>query len=138
MITSIADAVTAWLNAGTYSRAFTAARTHNPRVKLEELTALRVSVTPRSQEIVNLSRDSGMWNIVIDIGVQEPVEGDAGVDATLQIVEEIIDRMRAAQLPEFPSALYAALANDPVIHFPDLDEKGVATSVVTLTYRVKR
>ncbi|QOJ18476.1 MAG: hypothetical protein HRU76_13140 [Phycisphaeraceae bacterium] len=141
-IAAIADAVAAHINAGTYSRPVSAKRMYQPAFTLEDLKDLRVSVVPRTVGISAASRDSSTFECIIDVGVQQklpaPHEGEqAEIDALLDLVEEIADRLRLARLPGAPEAAWAGIAHEPVVASESLEQHLVFTSVLSVTYRVR-
>ena len=137
-IVAIADAVAAALNAGTFSVPVEAVRMFQPVFTLEELQALRVSVVPRSTGITTASRDSSVFECQIDVGVQKKVSGDAEIDGLLGLIDEIADHLRLKRLPGFADAAWAGIAHDPVVSSEALAEHRTLTSVLTVTYRVRR
>ncbi|MBX3384528.1 MAG: hypothetical protein KF864_13580 [Phycisphaeraceae bacterium] len=140
-LVGVADAVAAHINAGTYSRPVTAERTYQPAFTLEDLKDLRVSVVPRTFGISAASRDSSIVECVIDVGVQQklPAEGEqAEIDALLDLVEEIADHVRLTRLPGAPEAAWVGIAHEPVVSSESLEQHRVFTSVLSVTYRVRR
>ncbi len=137
-IVAIADAVAASLNAGTFSQPFSAQRLFQPAFTLEELADLKVSVVPRSTAISVSSRDAGQFDHAIDVGVQKKVADDSEIDGLLDLVEEIADHLRLKRLPEFPEAAWLGIAHEPVVSSEALNEHRAFTSVLTVTYRVRR
>jgi len=140
-ITAIADAVAAHINAGTYSRPVIAERLYQPAFTLEDLKDLRVSVVPRTVGISAASRDSSIVECVIDVGVQQklPSENEeVEIDALLDLAEEIADRLRLTRLPGAPEAAWAGIAHEPVVSSESLEQHRVFTSVLSVTYRVRR
>ncbi len=138
VITDIADAVAASLNAATFSEEFTAERLHQPSFDLPELQTLRVSVVPKSVEIRNGTRQHSFFDCAVDVGIQQKVDNDARVDALLVLAEEIIDHLRLKRLTDYPQAAWMAIGHDPVVSSEHLDQHRQLTSVLTVTYRVKR
>lgn len=138
VIVQLADAVTASLNAGTFSLEFTAQRLHQPSFDLADLATLRVSVVPRSQMITNAARLSSYFDCAIDIGVQKKIADDAEVDALLDLVEEIADHLRHKRLDDYPDAAWLSIEHDPVVASEHLDQNRQLTSILTATFRVKR
>jgi hypothetical protein len=141
IIANIADAVAAHINAGTYTRPVTAARVYQPAFTLEDLKDLRVSVVPRTTAISAASRDSSIFECVIDVGVQQklpPKNEQAEIDALLDLAEEIADRLRLTRLPGAPEAAWAGIAHEPVVSSEALEQHRVFTSVLSVTYRVRR
>ncbi|HMN39622.1 MAG TPA: hypothetical protein PKE29_02180 [Phycisphaerales bacterium] len=140
-IAAIADAVAAHINAGTFSQPVNAARMYQPAFTLEDLAELRVSVVPRTVGISAASRDSSVFECVIDVGVQKklPADGaDGEIDALLDLVEEITDHLRLKRLPDAPEAAWAGIAHEPVVSSESLEQHRVFTSVLSVTYRVRR
>lgn len=140
-VAAIADAVAAHINAGTFSQPVNAARMFQPAFTLEDLAELRVSVVPRTVDIAAASRDSSVFECVVDVGVQKklPAEGaDSEIDALLDLVEEITDHLRLKRLPNAPEAAWAGIAHEPVVSSESLEQHRVFTSVLSVTYRVRR
>ena len=140
-IAAIADAVAAHINAGTYSRPVNAVRMYQPAFTLEDLKDLCVSVVPRTVGIAAASRDSSVFECVIDVGVQQklpPENEQAEIDALLDLAEEIADRLRLTRLPGAPEAAWAGIAHEPVVASESLEQHRVFTSVLSVTYRVRR
>ncbi len=140
-IAAVADAVAAHINAGTYSRPVSAERMYQPAFTLEDLKDLRVSVVPRTVGISAASRDSSIVECVIDVGVQQklpPANEQAEIDALLELVERIADRLRLTRLPGAPEAAWAGLTHEPVVSSESLEQHRVFTSVLSVTYRVRR
>lgn len=141
-ITSIADAVTDRLNAGSFSQSFTAERHYQPQFDLAELETLKVSVVPRSLTVSGSSRRQSQYDALVDIGVQKRLSADgdekAQVDALLDLVEEIADHLRFERLPGLPEAVWVGLAHEPVVAAEHLEQHRQFTSLLTATYRVLR
>ena len=140
-IAAIADAVVAHINAGTFSQPVSAVRMYQPAFTLEDLADLLVSVVPRTTAIAAASRDSSVFECVIDVGVQKKLPADstdAAIDALLDLVEEITDHLRLKRLPGAPEAAWAGIAHEPVVAGESLEQHRVFTSVLSVTYRVRR
>lgn len=142
-ITTIADAVVARLNAGSFSENFTAERHYQPSFDLTDLETLRVSVVPRSLAILGASRRQSQYDAQIDIGIQkrlsaEPSDDQAEIDALLTLAEEIADYLRFERLAEAPEAVWVALAQEPVVATEHLEQHRQFTTILTVTYRVLR
>ncbi|MCK6458217.1 MAG: hypothetical protein L6Q92_17020 [Phycisphaerae bacterium] len=137
-ILDIADAVTSSLNAGPFDPPLNAERRYQPAFDLADLAALKVSVVPKSVTISNATRESGYFDCAIDIGVQKKIADDAEIDALVDLVEQIADHLRQKRLDSFPDAAFVSIANEPVFAPEHLDQQRVFTSVLTVTYRVRR
>jgi len=138
VITEVADAVTASLNAGEFSQEFTAERLHQPSFDLSDLQTLRVSIVPKSVTITNATRQHSYFDCAIDVGVQKKVSDDGEVDALLDLAQEIADHMRMKRLADYPQAGWLAISHQPVVASEHLDQNRQLTSILTVTYRVKR
>ena len=140
-ISTLADAVAEHINAGTYAQPVSAVRTYQPAFTLEELGELRVSVVPRTTTVSAASRESSTYEHVLDVGVQKklPAEDDqAAIDELLELTEAIGDRLRHTRLAGFHEAAWAGLALEPVVSSESLEQHRVFTSVLSVTYRVRR
>lgn len=140
-IAAIADAVAAHINAGTFSQPVSAVRMYQPAFTLEDLAELRVSVVPRTVGIAAASRDSSTFECVVDVGVQKklPAEDEqAAIDGLLDLVEELTDHLRLKRLPDATDAAWAGIAHEPVVSSESLEQHRVFTSVLSVTYRVRR
>lgn len=137
-ILDIADAVTSSLNAGPFNPALSAERRYQPAFDLADLAALKVSVVPKSVTISNATRESGYFDCAIDIGVQKKIAEDSELDGLVGLVEQIADHLRQKRLDDAPEAAFVSIANEPVFAPEHLDQQRVFTSVLTVTYRVRR
>lgn len=140
-ISTLADAVAEHINAGTFAQPVSAVRTYQPAFTLEELSELRVSVVPRTTTVTAASRESSTYEHVLDVGVQKklPAEDDqAAIDELLELTEAIGNRLRHTRLAGFPEAAWAGLAHEPVVSSESLEQHRVFTSVLSVTYRVRR
>jgi hypothetical protein len=140
VILDIADAVVASLNAGAFALEFEAARKYQPVFELQDMQTLHVSVVPKSLAITTAARDSGFFDVAIDIGVQKKVNADesAELDALMNLVEQIADHLRMKRLDDAPNAAWLGVANEPVFAPEHLEQWRQFTSVLTVTYRVRR
>jgi len=139
-INEIADAIVASLNAGSFSMQFQAERCCQPVHELSQLQALKVSVVPKSLTATAATRLDGFFDCAIDIGIQHKVDADdqEALDGLMHLVEEIGDHLRFRKLDAFPNAAWLAVENDPIFAPDHLEKERVFTSVLTVTYRVRR
>lgn len=140
-IVAIADALAAHINAGSFGQPVNAVRMFQPAFTLEDLKDLRVSVVPRTTAIAAATRDSSTFECVVDVGVQKklPAEGEqAEIDGLLDLVEAIADHVRLKRLPDAPDAAWVGIAHEPVVSSESLEQHRVFTSVLSVTYRVRR
>lgn len=138
-IIAIADAVTAELNATSFSKPLTAVRHYEPTFELSAMSTLRVSVVPRSQTSKTLDRNRDSFDFEIDVAVQKKTDPTlANLDELMELVEEIADHLRLNPLSTLPDVRCMEVANAPVYALEHLQEFRQFTSVITLTYRKYR
>lgn len=138
-IVAIADAVTAELNATSFSQSFSAARHYEPTFELSAMATLRVSVVPRGMTSKTLDRNRDSFDYAIDVAVQQKTEPTlVNLDALMLLVEEIADHFRTHPLSSLPEARCVEVANSPIYASEHLQEFRQFTSVLTLTYRIWR
>lgn len=139
-IIAVADAIVAKLQAGTFSQPCEIARGYRPVVELPDLATAKVTVVPKSLSISAATRTDGFYDCAIDVGVQRKVNPDdpAELDALMTLVEEIGDHLRGQRLDGFAAAVWLALENEPVFAPEHLEQHRQFTSVLTVTYRVRR
>jgi hypothetical protein len=137
---ALADAIVASLNSGPFSLPFEAVRGYRPVVDLQTLQAVKVTVIPKSLAITAATRADGFYDCAIDVGVQQKVDVDdpAALDELMKLVEELGDHLRYRKLEGFTVAAWLALENDPVFAPEHLEQHRQFTSVLTVTYRVRR
>lgn len=140
ILIALADAIVASLSAGTFSVPFQAERGYRPVVELPDLETVKVTVIPKSLTITAASRVDSFYDCAVDIGVQRKVNVDepAELDALMKLVEEIGDHLRGRRLEGAPDAAWLTLENDPVFAPEHLTEHRQFTSLLTVTYRVRR
>lgn len=138
-IIAIADAVTAELNATSFSKPLTAVRHYEPTFELSAMSTLRVSVVPRSLTSKTLDRSRDSFDFEIDVAVQKKTDPTlANLDELMELVEEIADHLRLNPLSTLPDVRCMEVANAPVYALEHLQEFRQFTSVITLTYRKYR
>ena len=139
-IVDIADAVVGAIQAGSYGELVTVERTYRPAFELADLTQVHITVVPRSVSITTATRDSGYFDCAIDVGVQKKVNADQAedIDALMTLVEQIADQLRMKRLDDAPAAAWVSIENEPAFASEHLDQQRVFTSVLTVTYRVRR
>ncbi|MEO1535558.1 MAG: hypothetical protein AAFS11_08365, partial [Planctomycetota bacterium] len=117
-----------------------AVRAYRPSYDLEQLGELRVSVVPRSVTTANLARQQSQVDCTVDVGLQQRVDAgdDARLDALLDLAEQIGDHLRHKRLPGYPQAAWLSIEHEPVVAAEHLDERSSLTTVLSVTYRVRR
>ena len=139
LLLEIADTVTADLNAGGFSRSFTAVRRLLPRRELTELgTDVLVTVVPKSIEVATASRAHNQHDCQVDIAVQRKVASaeDEALDWLMELTQQIADHFRLRTLDSFPAACWIK-TEYPAVYAPEhLENHLVFTGLVTLTFRL--
>ncbi len=138
-VTEIADAVAASLNAGSFSQTFDAQRAYQPVYELPDLQALKVSVVPRSLRIERSDRSGHYFEVAVNVAVQKRVNADdlQALDDLMKLVEELADHLRATRL-DSPDVIPVSVANEPIYEPDHLEQWRQFTSVLTVTYAVRR
>ena len=137
-LVAIADALVASLNAASFGQPFTAERLYQPVFDLADLAELKVSVVPRGVTIATASRDGSYFGCAVDIGIQKKVADDAEIDGLVDLAEEIADHLRMKRLADVPEAVWLSIEHEPVVASEHLEQQRALTSILTVTYRVRR
>ena len=137
-VTTVAKAVAAELNRhSSFSIPFKAAFSVKPSFDLAELDTIRVVVVPKSYEIASITRASSKYVATIDIGIMQRIgkmTPEDAVDKLGDLVEEIIEFLKAQTLSDFPAGQVIGITNDP-LYVPDhLTGQRTFTSVMTIQY----
>ncbi len=135
IIERVSDAVTAALNAESFSLAFTAVRVLVPVLKLKDTDTLHVLVAPRARTITRLTRGSDWSDVEIDVGIlQRPSDiTNANTNPLLALVEEMQEFLTNRDMD---IGAWRTTLNDP-IHIPEhLQNLTQFTSVIRITYGV--
>jgi hypothetical protein len=140
VITDIADAVAAELNAASFSQPFEAKRSYLPRFDLAEMKDLHVTVVPKAVEILPGTRAHNQHDFRIDVAVQKKLTAadNDQIDALMVLVEEIADHFRLKRLEGYSNVAWVKTENEPVYAQEHLDQLGQFTSVLTFTFRIMR
>ncbi len=139
-VLDIADAIVAELNnaaGGTFSLAFTATRHVLPRMKIENLDELKVTVAPKAADVSRATRTSSQYDLSIDIGIQKKLGRDLDdeLPPLAELVEAVADYLTGKSLAAAPWAQWLSIENNPIYDPGHLGEQRVYTSVLTVTYR---
>ena len=138
VITDIADAVVAEMNGHTFSQPFTAVRTYDTTLALEDAGTLHVTVVPKALTEEVASRTADQVDYVIDVGVRKKPASvsNAEMDPLVSLVEEIRTFFRRRRLAAYPGAMCIRTPIEPVFAPEHLREYGQFTSILSLTFRV--
>jgi len=139
-VIDIADAVVGAIQAGSYGEPVAVERKYRPTFELADLTQVQITVVPRAISITTATRDSSYFDCAIDVGVQKKVNADSAedIDALMTLVEQIADQLRMKRLDDAPEVAWVSIENEPAFASEHLDQQRVFTSVLTVTYRVRR
>jgi len=137
---TLADAVVAELNNGSFSQSFTAVRRLLPDYDLEDLATLRVTVLPRQLSLERLNRAFIKAAYVIDVGIQKKIGADVDgeLPGLIHLVEEITDYLAGRSLAGMTNAQWITNENDPLYDRDHLAGQRVFTSVISATYWITR
>jgi len=139
VMTDVADAIVAELNAASLSQPIAALRTYLPQFKLTEMQNLHVTVVPKGVVLASPDRCRSQADYSVDVAVQKKFSTgtNAELDLLIDLVQEIIVFFRHKQrLDSFPNAMWLK-SEVPVLYAPEhMEQLRQFTSVLTLTYRV--
>lgn len=136
----LADAVAALLTNQRFSRSFDVLRAYQPKFELADLAAPQVTVVPRAVTITNASRQQSFFDCTIDVGVQQKVSPGSvsELDELTTLVQEIIDALWMTRPPGQSEAAWLRIENDPIFAPEHLEQQQVFTSIISVTYRLRR
>lgn len=139
-LTDIADAVVAALNDAELSQPFTAVRRYVPKVDLEVLQAIDVTVVAAGVSRTIETRGSLRKEYRVDVGVRkkvDPADTD-DCDPLMTLVEEIAELFIGSALGNYTTAICteALCPDEPPYNLDHMVELRQFTRVVQLTFRV--
>jgi hypothetical protein len=134
-IITLADAVAAEINTGSFSVPVTAQRLLLPEFELGDLTQLKVTVVPQSVETAALTRQMMIYEVAIDVGIQKKLSGevDTELPGLLSLVEQINVFLRKRSIT---GAVWTRSSINPIYARDHLAQSRVFTSVITITYKI--
>ena len=141
LLINLPQAITDYLNLGSFSLAFTAVRRAVPIFELTDMSTLRVSVVPRLLDIEVLTRSEESYDAQVDIAIQQRLDDltNASVDPYLNLTEEIGDYLKRIVLTSGSSRyLWKKIENAPIYSPDHAKELNQFTSVLRSTYREVR
>jgi len=138
VITDIADAVVAELNAAEFSQPFEAKRSYLPRFDLAEMKDLHVTVVPKGVTGLPGTRAHNQHDYEIDVAVQKKTAADGQIDPLMRLVEEIADHFRSKRLEAMSNVAWVGTAHSPIYAPEHLEQLGQFTSVLTFAFRTMR
>ena len=137
-IIQLADALAEALSADELSLPVTAERRYLPQVDLEDADTLHVFIAPRAIATSLATRTSTEDLYTVDIAVIKRAATDAEADTLAGLVAEIADWTRFRGLSGMPGAVWTGVEVNPVFAPEHLKERRQFTSVISVTYRMRR
>ena len=140
IVSEVAEAVRAELDAGAFSIPFKAVRAFRHDQTLPEGKELRVSVVPKSVSMAPASRNVCAHDIQIFVAVMKKLDRAAPetVDPLLGLVEEIVDFFRLRRLEQRPAAIWTGTEVKPMVSAEHLEQLRQFTSLLTIRFNVCR
>jgi hypothetical protein len=142
-IVDVAEAVVTSLNTA-FSADFTATRKWIPKVDLDDLGTLTVTVAPRDYARANDTKGSVRRTIQIDIGIQKRLGTTTNpedptklseIDELMELAEDIADHLNTATHGRYGGAAHVlSEIPEPMYDRSIMDEHHVFQSVVTATF----
>ncbi|MBN2445641.1 MAG: hypothetical protein JXO22_02875 [Phycisphaerae bacterium] len=149
VLVTLSDAIVASLKAVTLSLEFDVYRAYRPVIELADIATTVVTVIPKSVSVMGATRCDSFFDCAIDIGVQRKISPEkpsqdpdvpydlSEVDELMQLVQEIGDHLRGTRLTGLTTS-WISLENEPVFASEHLVQHRQFTSLLTITYRVRR
>ena len=133
----IAHGVTYNLNAGLFSKAFTAIRAWLPVYELGEMTDLKVTVVPTGRTLSAISRAGIQADHRIEIAVQQRVDPNdvPAIDALIALCTEIAEHLSGDSLPGLLNVHWLKTEHSLLASPEHLNELRQFTGVIAVTYR---
>jgi hypothetical protein len=124
IVSEVAEAVRAELDAGQFSIPFKAVRAFRHDQTLPEGKELRVSVVPKSVSMAPASRGVCAYDIQIFVAVMKKLDRAApeAVDPLLALVEELADFFRFRRLEKCPAAMWTGTEIKPMVSTEHLEQ----------------
>jgi hypothetical protein len=140
-VTDLRDAIVTHLNAESFSQTFTAVGKWVPRMSLEELSTLAVTVrpSPNGTQVTRYDRGSLQYETTMEIGVRVKYGSDreSEADEYEALLEEIAESLMSGRLATLEAAMPMS-ASPSIIHSETAaEEDGVFLGIVSATYRMK-
>jgi hypothetical protein len=135
-IITLADAVAAEINTGSFSVPVTAQRMLLPEFELADLADLKVTVVPARIQTTGLTRQAMRHEVDIEIGVQKKLSGqvDTELPQWMDLVEAIDVFLRKRTLAGAVDAAWLKSAIEPLYAREHVAQSRVFTSIITVTY----
>ena len=124
------------LNAHAFSRPFTAVRTYLPRYRLEELTAVQVSVVPKDDVGERASRAQWQQDYQLAVAIQQKLGANERdqMDGLLLLGQELADYYKSRN-PTGDLGVLIACRYAPLFDPEHLERFKTLTTVLNLTFR---
>ena len=139
-LVAVAQAVVDELNAGSFSKPFTAERSYRPTFELADMKTLHVTVVPNGVVVSGLGRNQSQLDYRVDVAVQQRLKKAdlAEIDALMALVQEVAEVFRFKRLAGHPQAAWVRTEHRAVYAPEHMEELRQFTSVFTLTFRAGR
>ena len=134
----LAAAVVDDLNAAEWDLPFEATRSYRPTFDLEDLEALRVTVTPAATDAVPVSRGEYDRHVGVLVALQQRVgpEQTERLDALTDLVHAITTHLEDRRLAGAPTARFEGAESDPLYHPDLLETQRVFLAPILVKYRL--
>lgn len=140
-IITLTNAARAALALATFAMPLNPVRQFLPRVDLKDADTINVLVVPKSVATEILSRNEVLDTLSIDVAIMKRVaagdDGDAETEGLIALAADVAAWFEFGTLEGFAGAWVGTVVNQ--IYAPDhLSERQQFTSVITITYRLRR
>jgi hypothetical protein len=137
MVLQLAEKIVQTLNAGSFALPFTAVRTLFPFYELKDLSNLKVTVVPKSLNIITASRSSSEFDYQVDIAIQKAVKSpdDSEVTALTELALAVAKSFRNKVYQDIGAVCFKQ-SIDPLYSVEHIQPPSVFTSVITLNFKI--
>lgn len=135
---TVAEAVKAAINSGTFSQNVIAQRTWLPRYEPGQLADTLVAVVPSGEKIAQATRAKNVHEVTLDVSVMGRIANDEDADQLSRLTEELADHLRLKRLDDYSEAVWSGTELYVTHSQQHLQEQNVFLSVFRVKYRVVR
>lgn len=140
LVTTIADAVVATLNASGVLTAVDAERSYLPRYEMAEMATLKVTVVPKAMTTDQAARSHASHDVTVDVAVQKKLgnaeQAQAEQDGLMDLSEQLAEHLRVTPLTGQANIRWVRTEHTAIYATEHLEQMRQFTSLFAITYRV--
>jgi len=140
LVTTIADAVVATINASGLLTDTVADRSYLPRYDLREMQTLKVTVVPKTMTTDSVTRSHASHDITVDVAVQKKLgnvdQAQAEQDGLMDLSEQVADHLRITPLVGQPNVRWIRTEHTAIYATEHLEQMRQFTALAAITFRI--